>query len=258
MTLSLPSSALPVAAPPRGICGRCRQPRAAHGATLLLGACGRYSPAASWPPSVLPPGLVAIVDTREPDHANRFEAHLHRRPWAWNGDLHEEDERAHREAIEAGRKPAKEVEEHGWERLYCVRAMLPAGDYSAAGCVHRILIEWKEPDDLASTLYGAGGENFERFTREISTAFELFPRVRFVIMVPCSVADVLAHRYECNVDPKSVLGRCNRLLLDHGIATIFAGDHGEAERQMGALLRGAWEDERAERKARAAEEAKAR
>ena len=28
-------------------------------------------------------------------------------------------------------------------------------------------------------------------------------------------ADVLAHRYECNVDPKSVLGRCNRLLLDH-------------------------------------------
>ena len=117
--------------------------------------------------------------------------------------------------------------------------------------------------DLAATLFGshrnAAGEKLPNFPR-FCAVLEMMASTakRAAIVVPCSPQAILDRRYETEVGPLSVLGRCGRIFLDYGIPTIWAGSEGEAAREIGHLLKSAWEDERAERKARAAEEARAR
>lgn len=222
-------------APRRGICARCGQPKASHGGDLS-GACDRYVSAVAKPPTVIPPGLLAIVDTAEPNLDNPHDASDRalaraRLPWIWN---------------EATREK---------EPLPFVRASMDAGDYTAAGCHHRILIEYKTPSDLAATLYGkhrnAAGDklpNYDRF-RSVLAAMAATAK-RACIVVPCTPQDILDRRYETDVGPLSVLGRVNSIWREFGIPTIWAGTEIEAARQIGNLLKGAWEDELAERKAR--------
>lgn len=244
VTLSLPSSPAPVAAPKRGTCARCGRAKGEHATELDLRCPRGYVSAVAKPATVLPPGLVAIVDTAEPNLDNAHDASDRalaraRQPWIWN------------EATKAR------------ELIPVVRASLDAGDYTAAGCHGRILVEYKTPADLAATLFGshrnAAGEklpNFPRFCAVLSLMASTAKRA--AIVVPCSPQAILDRRYETEVGPLSVLGRCGRIFLDYGIPTIWAGSEGEAAREIGHLLKSAWEDERAERKARAAEEARAK
>lgn len=240
-----PLVTLPHPAPSRReviLCATCRRARSAHRvrADAASGACrtgytpGDPKPPAP-PPSAIPRGLVAIVDTREPDPNNPHDPSdkalgRARTPWVLNAATGEA------------------------ERLYRVRAALPAGDYSACGLVDRIRIEWKDPGDLASTLFGrtrlASGEHvpqWERFQRELAL---LAAVKRPAIVVPCSRADILARNYVCQVEPLSVLGRCDRIWLDYGVPVLFCGSVSEAARTVGTLLRLAWEDEAEARKAK--------
>lgn len=96
------------------------------------------------------------------------------------------------------------------------RATLPTGDYALADHLECGSIERKSLGDLVQTVIA----DWPRFRRELYrlAAFD-YP----LILVECSVDDILAKRYESDAEPNAVIGRVNSIMIDHGIPVLFGG-----------------------------------
>lgn len=115
-----------------------------------------------------------------------------------------------------------------------VRGTLTEGDYQLVG--HRVAIERKSLADAVGTAFGSTvladgskGLAWDRFRRELERVREA-KMDRFWIFIEASRGDVFGHRYHSGVDPKSVLGRWDSIVVDHGIPVLWCGSREEAQR----------------------------
>ncbi len=93
---------------------------------------------------------------------------------------------------------------------------LPTGDYTLRDFADRLTIERKSLGDLVNSVI----HDWLRFRKQLyrMAAFDVA-----VIVVEADLGDVMAHRYESDADPQSVIGRCHSMLFDHGIPCLFWG-----------------------------------
>lgn len=96
------------------------------------------------------------------------------------------------------------------------RATLRAGDYSIAGLEDRVCIERKSLGDFVNTVI----QDWLRFRKEL---YRLAAFDHASIVVEANLEDVLAHKYESDAKPISVIGRAHGIYLDHGIPVFFWG-----------------------------------
>lgn len=95
-----------------------------------------------------------------------------------------------------------------------VRRTLPTGDYTVEGSESLICVERKSLDDLVKTVV----TDWMRFSRELRRMAAMDVAV---IVVEAPVTALLQHQYDSNVNPASVRGKLNRILLDFGVPTMF-------------------------------------
>lgn len=93
---------------------------------------------------------------------------------------------------------------------------LRTGDYSIAGHEERFALERKSLGDLVNTVT----RDWIRFRKEL---YRLAAMDVAAIVVEADLVDVLAHKYESDAEPSSVLGRANAIFLDHGIPVLWWG-----------------------------------
>lgn len=93
---------------------------------------------------------------------------------------------------------------------------LLTGDYTIKGLEQRLRIERKQLGDMVGTVIG----DWIRFRKELNRLayFDVA-----AIVVEADIQDVLAHRYESEAKPESVIGRANAIFLDHGIPVFWWG-----------------------------------
>lgn len=122
------------------------------------------------------------------------------------------------------------------------RRTLPEGDYGVAGpkplysvegLERKIVIERKSLGDLVQTVI----RDWIRFRKELN---RLGGYDVAIIAAEANLGDVLAHRYESDASPLSVIGRCHDCLIDHGVPVMFWGPRAEAEVMAYRFLRLAW------------------
>jgi ERCC4-type nuclease len=109
------------------------------------------------------------------------------------------------------------------------RTTLPTGDYSAVGITHQVAIERKSLPDLVACC-GPERERFLDCCRRLRD-YELG-----AIVVEASVNDVLAHAYRSRMNPQSVIGTTIAIMVDYGVATLWAGDERNAASIVERLL----------------------
>jgi ERCC4-type nuclease len=114
-----------------------------------------------------------------------------------------------------------------------LRGTLHEGDYTLIGTDRYIAIERKSLGDLVQTVI----QGWVRFRKELNrlSGYDIA-----VIAVEANIGDVLAHKYESDANPLSVIGRCHDCLIDHGVPVLFWGPKAEAEVTAYRLLRLAW------------------
>jgi hypothetical protein len=121
-----------------------------------------------------------------------------------------------------------------------IRRKLDVGDYSADGWEHEVAIERKSLADWVGTTFGKTElkdgvvDNWDRFRREIDRARGLR---RFWIFIEASREEVYGRRYHSKVEPASILGRTDSLMVDLDVHVLWCGSRSEAERSMGWFLR---------------------
>jgi DNA excision repair protein ERCC-4 len=99
---------------------------------------------------------------------------------------------------------------------------LVTGDYSVAGLTDVIAIERKSIGDAVSSFIHDWNRERRKFLRLAGFDHPL-------LVIECSIQDILQHKYESDAKPESVLGKINAIMIDHGIPAIFAGDRETAE-----------------------------
>lgn len=125
-------------------------------------------------------------------------------------------------------------EQKGWDnldptRFIVERATLHAGDYSIKGLESRLRIERKSLGDYVGTVIG----DYLRFVKELRrlSYFDIG-----VIVVESDIGEVLAHRYESEAKPASVLGRANAIFLDFGVPTLWWGKRSDCITMVESFL----------------------
>ncbi len=114
------------------------------------------------------------------------------------------------------------------------RGTLKTGDYAFGGDLRdRLCIERKNLGDAVGTFIG----DWLRFRKELYrlAAFDIA-----AIVVEADIADVLAHRYESEANPMSVLGRAHACFLDHNVPVFFWGAKTGCVTMVESFLRQAW------------------
>lgn len=101
-------------------------------------------------------------------------------------------------------------------RFSVVRKRLTTGDYTIMGLEDRVAIERKELGDAVNTFI----HGWINFRKEL---YRLAAMDHAIIIVEANVEDILAHRYESEANPMSVMGRAAECYIDHGVAVLWAG-----------------------------------
>jgi ERCC4-type nuclease len=114
-----------------------------------------------------------------------------------------------------------------------VTRKLDAGDYSLVGLEGIVSLERKSIADLVHTVIS----DWLRFRKEL---YRLAGHDLAAIVVEANLEDVLAHRYESEANPESVLGRVNSIYCDHGIPVLFWGPRATAVHMAEKFLLMAW------------------
>jgi len=102
-------------------------------------------------------------------------------------------------------------------RFVMERATLRTGDYTVKGLEDQFILERKSLGDAVGTFIS----DWLRFRREL---YRLAAFNFAAIIVEADVEDVLAHRYESDANPMSVIGRAHACYLDHGVPVFFWGN----------------------------------
>lgn len=100
------------------------------------------------------------------------------------------------------------------------RATLRTGDYTIKGYEDRLCIERKNLGDFVSTVI-SDWINFRKKLYRMA-GFDIS-----AVVVEANIADVLAHRYESDSLPQSVIGKAHAIFLDHGIPVLWWGPPSE-------------------------------
>ena len=110
---------------------------------------------------------------------------------------------------------------------------LLTGDYTVKGLEQRLRIERKQLGDFVGTVIG----DWIRFRKELNRLayFDVA-----LIVVEADVQDVLAHQYESDAKPESVIGRANGIFLDHGIQVAWWGKRSNCVAMVENFLTLAW------------------
>lgn len=101
------------------------------------------------------------------------------------------------------------------DRFMVTRGTLSTGDYCLTG-VDGFCVERKSLGDFVGTVIG----DWIRFRKEL---IRMAAMDYAVIVVECSVDDVIEHRYESEAKPQSVLGRAHGIFADHGVPVLWWG-----------------------------------
>lgn len=110
------------------------------------------------------------------------------------------------------------------------RGTLATGDYSLVGLENIVSVERKSLGDLVSTVT----HDWIRFRKEL---YRLAGHEFAVIVVEAEPCDLWEHRYEAQVDPASVWGRCNDCFITHGIPVFWWGSRKYCEPAVGRLFK---------------------
>lgn len=125
-------------------------------------------------------------------------------------------------------------EQRPWSLPYpTVTKGLPAGDYSIVGLETEVAIERKSLGDMVGTVI----HDWLRFRKELN---RLSGYTLAAVVVEATIEDVIAHRYESDANPESVLGRANAIFVDHGIPVLWWGSRAAAVHMAARLLHMAW------------------
>ena len=123
-------------------------------------------------------------------------------------------------------------------------ATLATGDYTIAGLEDHVRVERKSLGDMIGTLVGSKqnsvGERVgeqERFRAELHR-MRAFPCR--LLLIEAERRDVWEHRYRSRALPHAIMGLIDSLTLDYSLPVIWASDHEEAGRILGALLHRVW------------------
>jgi DNA excision repair protein ERCC-4 len=100
------------------------------------------------------------------------------------------------------------------EDIITTRIKLPAGDYSVHGHEHNLCVERKSLPDLVSTVVG----DWQRFSRQLRRMAAMDVAV---IVVEAPVTALMGHEYSSDIEPNSVRGKLNKILIHFGINTMF-------------------------------------
>ncbi len=111
-----------------------------------------------------------------------------------------------------------------------VREVLNTGDYTVQGFEDVFSVERKSLPDLLKSITWER----ERFKDEILRADDL---LGFVVIVECSIKDILEWNYERKVHPNSVMGTVNNWEKYHNVEFVWSGSREEAEEATLRLLR---------------------
>ncbi len=103
------------------------------------------------------------------------------------------------------------------------------GDYTIAGMEDVFAIERKSLGDMVGTVIG----DMIRFHKELRRLAGLDFAA---IVVEADIGDLIAHRYESEANPESVIGRVNGIYLDYGIPTFWFGMKSQCERMVENLF----------------------
>lgn len=118
-------------------------------------------------------------------------------------------------------------------RFAVTRGTLHTGDYALTGYESQICLERKGLGDWVQTVIA----DWIRFRKEL---YRLAGFDMAAIVVEATVEDVLAHRYESDASPASVLGRANGCWLDHGTPVYFWGSRTAAVTMAESFFTLAW------------------
>lgn len=99
------------------------------------------------------------------------------------------------------------------------RIALVTGDYTIKGFESRVAVERKTPDDFAKSI------KEDRFWEEMERARAY---QRFALVVECSLADVIAGKYNSRIKPASVVGAAVKIHAAYGVGVVWAGDRQSA------------------------------
>ena len=102
------------------------------------------------------------------------------------------------------------------EMFTTARGTLTTADYSIRGLTDVVGCERKSLGDAVGTFIAG----WSRFRREL---YRLSAMDYPLIVIECNLEDILAHRYESDASPASVLGRINSIIIDHGINVVCWG-----------------------------------
>lgn len=118
-----------------------------------------------------------------------------------------------------------EQEGHFWhfldDQFTTEHRKLRTGDYTVRGLEDMLTIERKTLGDAVNTVI----HQWTRFRKEL---YRMAAMDHAIVVVEASVEDILAHRYESDAEPASVLGRLNSIIIDHGLPVVFAGNRAMA------------------------------
>jgi DNA excision repair protein ERCC-4 len=125
-------------------------------------------------------------------------------------------------------------EQRSWSfdpKLFDVqRSTLTTGDYSIVGLENVVTVERKSLGDLVSTVT----HDWIRFRKEL---YRLAGFQFAAIIVEADSSDLWEHRYEAQVDPASVWGRCNDCFISHGVPVLWWGSRKYCEPAAGRLFK---------------------
>lgn len=119
------------------------------------------------------------------------------------------------------------------ERFTESAARLRTGDYSLAGLQDVVVIERKSLGDAVNTVM----HDWIRFRKEL---YRLAGCECAIIAIEASPVDVIAHRYDSDANPNSVLGRINGITLDHGLPVMWWSSRQVAIELAARFLALAW------------------
>lgn len=109
----------------------------------------------------------------------------------------------------------------------------PKSWYSIEGFDRSILIERKSLGDFVSTVVS----EWTRFAKELH---RLMAYDCAAIVVEANVGDVIAHRYESQVEPAVVEARAHQCFIDFGVPVMWWGPREEAQVMALRFLKLAW------------------
>lgn len=113
-------------------------------------------------------------------------------------------------------------------KFQTVPGTLQSGDYTIKGFEEHVAIERKSMSDLV----GCTTTGRQRFKHELHRLRGFYCSA---VIIECTVAEIIGHKYRSKVSPESVLGSCASWQVRYNVPFIWAGSYGA--RYCVALLR---------------------